>query len=70
MTHQRSIYFLYKRLVESIVAFLMVDGVTYYRRTVVAPMVQSQTFWDIPLQYQILISCLSGYQVYNLLNMQ
>lgn len=33
-------------------------------------MFQSQSFWDMPLQYQILISWLSGYQIYNLLTMQ
>lgn len=51
-------------------AFLMLDCVTYYRRTVAAPMLQSQSFWDIPLHYQILFGWLTSYQVYNLLVMQ
>lgn len=66
----RNRHFLRKRLTDSIIAFLIIDGTTYFRRTVAAPMIQSQTFWGIPLQYQILISWLSGYQVYNLLTMQ
>lgn len=63
-------HFIRKRLIDSIVAFLILDSITYLRRTVAAPIFQSQSFWDIPLQYQILCSWLSGYQIYNLLTMQ
>lgn len=65
-----SSHFLYQRIPKVFMSFLFVDIITYYRQTIAAPMVQSDSFWNIPLQYQIIFGWLTGIQVYNLLVMQ